>query len=240
MNNESEKPRYWVVVPAAGIGKRMGSETPKQYLQLGEKLVIEHTLSRLAAHEKIHKMVVVIGADDDYWQDVTLPTIAEIVTVVGGAERCHSVFNGLDALHGEASPDDWVLVHDAARPCLRLADIECLINTLECHDVGGILGIPVADTMKRSGTSNTIIETVSREHLWRALTPQMFRFGTLYDALSSANAAGALITDEASAIEWAGYAPRMVEGHADNIKITQPQDLALAGLYLQQQKASNL
>lgn len=236
MKNDSMQLRYWVVVPAAGVGKRMGSDIPKQYMALGDHLVIEHTLSHLAEHPMIQKIVVAIGADDSYWQDVVPPAEADIVTVVGGHERCHSVFNGLQALSAEAERDDWVLVHDAARPCLRLEDIEHLITTLADHEVGGILGIPVADTMKRSSASNTIIETVSREHLWRALTPQMFRFGLLYDALSAANAEGALITDEASAIEWSGLAPRMVEGHADNIKITRPQDLSLAALYLRQQK----
>ncbi len=232
----SSKPSFWAVVPAAGIGKRMGSEIPKQYLPLGGRMVIEHTLARLASHPKINKIVVSIGADDHYWKDVLHPTAAEVVSVTGGAERCDSVFNGLQALRGEAAADDWVLVHDAARPCLRIADIEKLMATLKEHPVGGVLGLPVADTMKRSDVAGTIIETVSRARLWRALTPQMFRFGMLYHALSRARDSDVLITDEASAIEWTGFSPRMVEGHGDNIKITQPHDLSLAALYLQQQK----
>ncbi len=232
----SSEPHFWAVVPAAGIGKRMGREIPKQYLPLGDQMVIEHTLDHLASHPKINKIVVSIGAGDHYWRYVSPPTTAEVVSVTGGAERCDSVFNGLDALRGEAVADDWVLVHDAARPCLRVADIETLMATLKGHPVGGILGLPVADTMKRSDASGVIIETVSRVQLWRALTPQMFRFGILYDALSRARDSGVLITDEASAIEWAGFSPRMVEGHGDNIKITQPHDLSLAALYLQQQK----
>ena len=240
MSSDVFLPNYWVVVPAAGVGKRMGSNIPKQYLPLGDRLVIEHTLAHLAAHPQISKIVVAIGDEDGYWRDVRLPDDAEVMTVIGGAERCHSVFNGLQSLKGQAHDQDWVLVHDAARPCLRVADIASLISTLCDHPVGGILGLPVADTMKRSDNSGSIIDTVSRENLWRALTPQMFRFGMLYDALQRANEARVLITDEASAIEWAGFVPRMVEGHADNIKITQPQDLSLAALYLQQQKDTTL
>jgi len=228
--------KYWAVVPAAGVGKRMGADRPKQYLPLAGKRVIEHTLARLASHPRIAKIVVAIGAEDDYWREVRLPEQAEVQRVEGGAKRCHSVFNGLEAIKHAAGENDWVLVHDAARPCLRVADIEHLITTLVAHPVGGILGIPVADTMKRSRADGTIVETVCRDNLWRAVTPQMFRFGMLYDALGRANRANALITDEASAIEWAGLAPRMVEGRADNIKITQPQDLKLAELFLQQQK----
>ncbi|MCF6219016.1 MAG: 2-C-methyl-D-erythritol 4-phosphate cytidylyltransferase [Gammaproteobacteria bacterium] len=232
----SSAPRFWAVVPAAGIGKRMGGEIPKQYLPLGGRMVIEHTLDRLACHPKVNKIVVSIAADDHYWKDVSLPETAEVVSVTGGAERCDSVFNGLEKLCDEAAVDDWVLVHDAARPCLRVADIETLMATLKEHPVGGILGLPVADTMKRSDAAGAIVETVSRARLWRALTPQMFRFGMLYDALLAGRDSNTLITDEASAIEWAGFSPCMVEGHADNIKITQPHDLSLATLYLQQQK----
>ncbi|VAW89027.1 2-C-methyl-D-erythritol 4-phosphate cytidylyltransferase [hydrothermal vent metagenome] len=236
MSSKLVPPRFWAVVPAAGVGKRMGSQIPKQYLPLGNRLVIEHTLTHLAAHPKINRIVVAIGADDGYWKDITCPDTAKIVAVAGGKERCDSVFNGLQALRREAAADDWVLVHDAARPCLRVADVESLITTLRDHPVGGILGLPVADTMKRSDATGLIVETVSRERLWRALTPQMFRFGLLYDALLNAKNSDVTITDEASAIEWAGFSPRMVEGHADNIKITQPEDLSLAILYLQQQE----
>ncbi len=236
MNSKLTSPRFWAVVPAAGVGKRMGRQIPKQYLPLGDRLVIEHTLTHLALHPKINKIVVAIGANDSYWKNITHPDTADVVAVVGGEERCDSVFNGLQALRSEAAADDWVLVHDAARPCLRVADVENLITTLRDHPVGGILGLPVADTMKRSDATGLIVETVSRVLLWRALTPQMFRFGLLYDALLNARGSDATITDEASAIEWAGFSPRMVEGHADNIKITRPQDLSLAALYLQQQE----
>lgn len=240
MINNATSTRYWVVVPAAGVGKRMASAIPKQYLPLLDKRVIEHTLNQLAAHAKIQKIVVVIGENDDYWRDVKLPSGVEVETATGGEERCHSVFNGLSALKPFTADDDWVLVHDAARPCLRVEDIERLISQLDQHPVGGILGLPAADTMKRSDADGTIIDTVCRENLWRALTPQMFRFGMLYEALDRANNENAVITDEASAIEWAGFLPKMVEGHADNIKITQPQDLTLAALYLQQQKEQKL
>jgi 2-C-methyl-D-erythritol 4-phosphate cytidylyltransferase len=178
--------------------------------------------------------VVAIGAEDGYWSAPTLP--AAIETVVGGSERCHSVFNALERLSGRADPADWVLVHDAARPCLRREDIDALLESLDGHPVGGLLGLPLADTVKRTDRDGEVVETVPREGLWRALTPQMFRLGTLHEALSRAISAGVLVTDEAAAVERMGLRPKMVEGHADNIKITRPQDLALARLYLSQQE----
>jgi 2-C-methyl-D-erythritol 4-phosphate cytidylyltransferase len=158
-----------------------------------------------------------------------------LLSASGGEERCHSVLNALTALQKVADESDWVLVHDAARPCLRSEDIDHLLAELTDHPVGGLLGLPVADTMKRTDADDSVIETVSREHLWRALTPQMFRLGELYDALDGALKRDELVTDEASAMELAGKAPKMVEGHGDNIKITRPQDLRFAELYLAEQ-----
>ena len=230
-------PRYWAVIPAAGLGARMGAASPKQYLSLRGKSVLQHTLSRIAGHPGIAATVLVIAAEDTHW-----PRIAgnfagcSLLIAHGGAERCHSVMNGLRALAAHAVPQDWVLVHDAARPCVRRADIDALITQLRDHAVGGLLGIPVADTMKRSDEQGNVIATVQREGLWRALTPQMFRYGMLSQALQAAIDQGETVTDEAAAMEIAGFTPRMVEGHADNIKITRPQDLALAELYLQQQE----
>jgi 2-C-methyl-D-erythritol 4-phosphate cytidylyltransferase len=159
-----------------------------------------------------------------------------VETVTGGAERCHSVLNGLEQLAGTAGVDDWVLVHDAARPCVRRQDIEMLMSRFEDHAVGGLLGLPVADTMKQVDSDSMILKTVERDGLWRALTPQMFRLGPLRDALQQAIASGVMVTDDAAAMEMAGYRARMVEGQADNIKITRPADLQLAEFYLQSGK----
>ena len=224
------------MIPAAGAGSRMGAALPKQYLELSGKTVLEHSVNRIASHPLIHGVMVVIAPGDQHFQRLKLPGRKTVLITPGGAERCHSVFNGLSTLAEHAAQDDWVLVHDAARPCVRGEDITRLIDTLRDHPVGGLLGVPVADTMKRSDREGNVIATVEREGLWRALTPQMFRLGVLHKALAAVLSQGLLVTDEAQAVEAAGHAPRMVEGHADNIKITRPQDLALAQLYLQQQE----
>lgn len=229
-------PRCFAVVPAAGVGRRMGSGVPKQYLPLAGRTVIEHTLARITAHPRIVSTVVAISPGDDYWPEVAARLApARIAMAEGGSERCHSVLNALECLAAIAGEDDWVLVHDAARPCIRAGDIERLVTTLLDHPVGGLLGLPVSDTVKRADARDEVIETVSREGLWRALTPQMFRIGPLREALRAALAMDRLVTDEAAAMELAGHRPRMVEGQADNIKITRPGDLALAELYLQLQ-----
>lgn len=230
--------RFWSVVPAAGVGNRMGATIPKQYLSLHGKTVIEHTLSRLATHPLISGVVVAISADDQHWQQLDLTAFNNIHTAEGGLERCHSVLNGLQLLSTFADQDDWVLVHDAARPCIHHDDISLMIKTLTDHPVGGLLGLPVADTMKRTNPEADVLQTVSRDNLWRALTPQMFRLGRLHQALQSALDDHFLVTDEASAIEHIGLKPRMVEGRADNIKITRPDDLSLAEMYLAQQEKS--
>lgn len=226
---------YWAVVPAAGIGKRMGSDIPKQYLKLHGKTIIEHTLQRLSQIDAIEGIVVAIAKDDPWWPDLQLDITKPLNVVNGGAERCHTVQNGLYALKGKCTPDDWVLVHDAARPCVRVEDIDSMIQQLSKHEVGGLLGMPVRDTMKRTDDSSRVQKTVDREQLWHALTPQMFRYELLSKSLSQALNDQFLVTDEASAVEHAGYQPLMVEGHADNIKITRPEDLALADFYLQHQ-----
>jgi len=222
-------PNYWALVPAAGIGSRMGSQRPKQYLHLRNKPILQHTLERLNL-PAIAGIVVCVAEDDPYWETLTLPM--PVMRVNGGAERCHSVLNGLQALQQQAQPDDWVLVHDAARPCVRQADIEKLMTELAHHPVGGLLAVPVRDTMKRAGASLEIVETVNREGLWHALTPQMFRLEALSNALQSLLSRGEHVTDDAQAMEKMGLCPVLIEGHADNIKITHPQDLSLAELYL--------
>lgn len=227
-------PRYWAMVPAAGAGKRMGSAVPKQYLSLAGRPVIAHTLASLLDHPRIDGVAVAIGAGDEWWPTVAaeLNAAKPLRVVTGGAERCHSVLNGLEALSEPAQPEDWVLVHDAARPCLTGGDLDRLIDTLADDPVGGLLAVPVRDTLKQADDAGRVAATVDRSRLWHALTPQMFRLGMLHEALSAALARGLLVTDEAAAMEVAGFAPRLVEGRADNLKITRPEDLALAEFYL--------
>lgn len=229
----SNSKTYWAVVPAAGVGRRMGSDIPKQYLLLNGRRVIEHTLQRLLNHPQIKQTLVALSPDDEWWPGTDYANHADVITVDGGTERCYSVLNALNRLSEIAAEDDWVLVHDAARPCLRSGDVDALIEQLNNHPVGGILGMPVRDTMKRADESGQIAETVCREGLWHAFTPQMFRLGMLRSALSQALEQGMQVTDEASAMELAGHSPRLIEGHPDNIKITRPEDLALAAFYLQ-------
>jgi 2-C-methyl-D-erythritol 4-phosphate cytidylyltransferase len=229
--------RYWVVIPAAGVGTRMGAAIPKQYLPLAGRPLIAHALRRLAGHPRVAGVVVVLAGDDRWWGSVDLDGHEHLRRAEGGAERCHSVVNGLEALAAEAHEDDWVLVHDAARPCVRRADVDRLMDEVGDDPVGGLLGLPVRDTMKRADAHGRVIETVSREGLWHALTPQMFRYGLLRRALAGALAAGRLVTDEAQAVERAGGRPRMVEGSPDNLKVTRPEDLALAETFLAAQGA---
>ncbi|MEJ2180468.1 MAG: 2-C-methyl-D-erythritol 4-phosphate cytidylyltransferase, partial [Gammaproteobacteria bacterium] len=177
-------------------------------------------------------VVVAVAADDQRWDELKFQTNKPIIKTLGGEERCHSVKNALYEVSRHGNEQDWVLVHDAARPCLRHEDLNKLIAQLSDHMVGGLLAYPVKDTMKRSDDKQRIIETVDRNGLWHALTPQMFRLHLLRDALNKAIDDGFLVTDEASAVEHAGYKPKLVEGGSDNIKITNPEDLSLAEFYL--------
>ena len=233
MNNGCE---IWAVIPAAGIGKRMQSDIPKQYLNLVGRPVIEHTINRLLAVEKVRGVVVSLQADDPYWPDVHFESDMPVYLAAGGNERCHSVINALDTLSGLAdykSGITWALVHDAVRPCVSIDDISNLIEYASVSEAGGLLAMPVRDTMKRQDKNQRVSQTVDRTGLWHALTPQLFPCDTLRMALKTAVAAGLLVTDESSAMEHAGYHPRLVEGREDNIKITRPADLHLAGLLMQ-------
>ena len=223
---------FWAVVPAAGSGQRMGAAVPKQYLPLRGRVVLDHALAALLGHPEVRGAFVAVAADDRRWRACEHARDPRVRWVTGGAERCHSVLRALEALAGEAAADDWVLVHDAARPCLSAADLGRLVDGLRDDPVGGLLGVPVRDTMKRCTADGSIVETVDRAGLWHAYTPQMFRVGLLTSALRAAVAAGAVVTDEAAAVERAGLAPRVVEGSYGNIKVTRPQDLALAELFL--------
>lgn len=214
----------------------MGTDTPKQYLKIRGLFILEHTVSRFMQLAVIDGVVVVISKDDCYWTETKLSRYKKIMTTTGGKERYHSVLNGLRILGDVAGDRDWVLVHDAARPCVRTDDIQKLISEISDHSAGGLLGIRVRDTMKRTDPKNQIIETVSREGLWHALTPQMFRMGDLRLAIETAITENLDITDEAQAMEFAGFKPKFVSGHPDNIKITHMSDLPMAELFLEQQE----
>lgn len=229
------EPSRWAVIPAAGKGRRMGSEVPKQYLSLGGRAVIDHTVERLLFHPALDGVYLALDEQDRLWEETVFADHPDLVRVKGGDERAYSVLNVLRVLSERASPDDWVLVHDAARPCVRREDIDRLIEVAELHPVGAVLGSTLHDTIKRTNAQGCIETTVDRNDLWRAFTPQMFRLGKLMDALAGALQAGVLVTDEASALEWSGEHPQMVRGHPDNIKITQPADLELASFFLERQ-----
>ena len=274
--------RYWLVMPAAGVGRRFGESIPKQYADLHGRTVIEWSLAPFLYDSRCLGVVVVLGHKDAYWPSVasrlpdvtdttrasganlaaaladatrvaervaertgdaanegftdpglSLPTepavtLPKVTTTPGGGERSHSVRNGLAALAGRAASDDWVLVHDAARPCVSRQDVDRLLERANTHAVGGILAAPAADTLKRAGENKEIIQTIDRTSLWRALTPQMFRYGRLCEALDRAHGEGRTPTDEAQALEWLGERPLVVEGSTTNLKITGADDLVIA------------
>ncbi len=230
------EPAFWAIVPAAGSGERMQAGRPKQYLELRGRPVIVHTLERLANFPALRGMVVGLAPDDRHWSNLHSLPAKLLSTYAGGRERAVTVLNGLRALAAHADPGDWVLVHDAVRPCLRTGDIAKLAATVGDHPDGGLLGVPVTDTVKRADPDGRAIETVARERLWRALTPQMFRLAVLQQALERALRDNIVITDEAAAIEYNGGRPLLVAGQADNIKITYTNDLALAEFYMQRQE----
>lgn len=216
---------YWVVVVAAGFGNRLKSSLPKQYLPLKGKPILSHTLDCFLDLPFFEKIVTVVHANDSHWKTLGYDQHPKILLTHGGEERCHSVLNGLKALESMADLNDWVLVHDAARPYLKKSDIEKLLQEVGDHPVGGLLGVPMRDTVKRVDITKSVLETVDRNELWCAYTPQMFRFGLLLDALQTAMNSHQIVSDEASAIELMGLKPLMVEGCRDNIKITYPEDL---------------
>ncbi len=217
----------WFVVPAAGASRRMAAAIPKPYLPLAGKTVLEHSLAPLLAHPRIRGGVVVTAADDRRWSALPPALRDRVQRATGGPERAHSVLNGLRAL-AAAGDHDWVLVHDAARPCLSAPELDALIGACEDDEVGGLLAVPLADTLKRDDAAGRVQATVDRAQLWRALTPQMFSRQLLLRALESALAGGQNPSDEAAAVEHLGLAPRLVEGSSLNVKITRPADLAFA------------
>lgn len=213
------------IIPASGVGSRMNAPLPKQYLQLQGKTILEHTLSIFLEHPQISKVVVAVSQTDEYYPDIALLKSPRIQIVFGGETRADSVFNALQVL----AKEDWALVHDAARPCLKRSDLDKLLQIEDAH--GAILATPAIDTMKRAN-GDKIAHTEDRSTLWHALTPQFFPAESLKQALQSAFAKQQTVTDEASAMELAGFQPQLVSGRSDNLKITRPEDLALAEFYL--------
>ena len=219
-------PAFWAVIPAAGVGARMAADRPKQYLQLGGLTILEHSLLCFLDHPRLEGLVVSLAVDDPYWPTLPCALDSRIQQVAGGKERADSVLNALLHLHANGADDnDWVLVHDAARPNLARSDLDNLLGELAHDPVGGLLAVPAKDTLKRADTNGRVTETVDRSLIWQAYTPQMFRLGALHRALADSLVSNVAITDEASAIEWAGQSPRLIEGRADNIKVTRPEDL---------------
>ena len=227
-------PRHYAIVPAAGSGSRFGAEKPKQYLDLLGRPLIFHTLKALTTCPDIERVWVVLAPDDPWWPRYDWSELgAKLETVrCGGATRAESVTNGLQAAAMVAADDDWVLVHDAARPCISAAMLDALFADLAQDPVGGILAVPVADTLKRADTEQRVAATEPRDGLWQAQTPQMFRYGLLGDALQKCRD----VTDEAGAVEALGLKPKLVRGDATNLKVTYPADLALAAMILRARK----
>ena len=226
-NNEP----LWCVVPAAGRGARYAADVPKQYVKIAGKPVLRWTLERLAAHPRVAGLVVVLSSDDRYWSGDAEIDGKPLLKVIGGSERSDSVLAGLRALSTRVDPCSFVLVHDAARPCVTPADINALI--IQGTAAGGaLLAAPVRDTLKRSDASRRVSATEPRESLWCALTPQMFRLGELVAALESSTAQGIKVRDEAMAMELAGFQPLLVEGRADNLKLTTSSDTGAIEYFL--------
>lgn len=218
--------RYFGLIPAAGSGARFGAAVPKQYAEIAGRPMLFHAVRALAAHPAIEVVFVVLAVDDRRYAQVDWSMFGDRVAPLfcGGPTRRASVHNGLIAMANTVDPDDWVLVHDAARPCLDADTLARLIDALGSDAVGGILAVPVADTLKRAGEDGRIARTESREGLWQAQTPQMFRHGVLAHALGGAED----VTDEAAAVEAMGLAPRLVTGSARNLKVTYPDEVAVA------------
>lgn len=223
---------FWVVIPAAGTGSRMGQTLPKQYINMGGRPILQRSIEIFFQRPEITGVVVAIADEDSHWQTIMFNEELPITAVTGGNDRCHSVYNALKYLDIVAEEEDWVLVHDAARPCLSLVDLSKLIESLVEDTVGGLLAYREIDTLKLADDEGLIQKTLDRTHIWHAMTPQMFRYGALKAALAAAIEADNLVTDEAGAMELAGFHPRLIEGQRSNIKITNSYDLLLAAQYL--------
>jgi len=231
--------RVWAIVPAAGIGSRMQADKPKQYLVLKNKTVLEHTLERLLLIPGLEKIFVALRGDDSAWSSLDISRHHKIVAVAGGESRHQSVSNCLNHCKDQASADDWILVHDAARPCVSILKIKALLATIEDHPIGGILASPVSDTLKRINSNSEIIDTVDRDALFRAHTPQVFRYQILQSAFVNLEKNDLTPTDEAMAVEALGEKPVIVEDSKTNIKITESEDMYLAEMILNMQSQAH-
>jgi 2-C-methyl-D-erythritol 2,4-cyclodiphosphate synthase/2-C-methyl-D-erythritol 4-phosphate cytidylyltransferase len=237
-------PKFWVIIPAAGIGARMQIDTPKQYLQIENKTLLEHTIACFLDHSAFDTVLVGLSGQDTYFEGYGLNLISGIETFEGGSERADTVLNGLEFISNQANADDWVWVHDAARPCLSREEIDLLIRALKQNVTGIVLGVPISDTLKRVFQSeNTaslpqIKETVDRSALWRAMTPQIFKYSDLRKALEFCRDNNKFITDEASAVEKVGQQASMIHGSEQNIKVTLPADLIKVRVYLAKKQNS--
>jgi 2-C-methyl-D-erythritol 4-phosphate cytidylyltransferase len=231
MSTEPAK-NIWGLVPAAGSGLRMGCATPKQYVVLHGQPMVWHSVQALRTHPRMHRVVVAIDEADRYWDTLGLSKSLADCTVLrcGGSNRAQTVFNALQAMADRVQAADWVLVHDAARPCLIASALNRLFHEVEGDEVGGLLALPVRDTLKRAQPNGRVERTEPREGFWQAQTPQMFRYELLMRALSAGDLSR--VTDEASAVEALGLRPKLVHGSAQNIKVTYPEDVALAHRFL--------
>jgi 2-C-methyl-D-erythritol 4-phosphate cytidylyltransferase len=228
------------VLPAAGTGSRMGGDLPKQYMQVAGATLLEHSLRALLDCEQITAVVVALHAQDTRAAALAVFQEPRVQTVTGAEQRSGSVLAGLEHLLSMAAPQDWVLVHDAARPCLAAEDIQRLIAVVTASGTGGILAEPIVDTVKQASQDSLVVHTLDRASLWRAQTPQMFRLDELYQALARAQARGLAVTDEACAMEMAGYPVQLIAASSGNLKVTVPADLSLAAWYLQTRTANAL
>jgi 2-C-methyl-D-erythritol 4-phosphate cytidylyltransferase len=219
---------FHVIIPAAGAGSRMANVLPKQYLLLAGKPMISHTIQVFFNHPRIASIHLALHPDDEFWRSLTLESASKLkLHYTGGKSRSETVLNTLQAI--EVADDDWVLVHDAARPGLTHKLLDSLLNTLENDEVGGLLALPLSDTLKQADAENRAEKTIPRDSLWQAQTPQMFKYGVLKHALQANTGAAsrAYFTDEAEAIEALGLSPKLVQGELRNLKITYPQDLEM-------------
>lgn len=232
-------PQYFLVLPAAGSGRRMRRDAPKQYLEIAGKTLLQHSLERLGSLPEVTRIAVALAAGDTAWANVAqrLPPelTGKLLTATGGTARMQSVSNALAALRPFAADDDWVLVHDAVRPCVHPADVRKLIQELATEEAGGLLAVPVRETLKESDGGQHVVRTIDRSRIWQAATPQMFRFAVLERAMQQVAVRKRTATDEAAAVEELGLPVRLVAGRADNLKVTYPDDLLLAAVVLEAQ-----
>lgn len=234
MNSE----HIWAIIPAAGIGARMNSDIPKQYVKIEDKSILEYSINRFLEHSKIYKVVVALSPNDTYWEDLPYKDNPRVLTTTGGKDRVDSVKAALSFIlenggaENEATDADWVMVHDAARPCLSSRHIDDLITSKSTSPDGAILAVGAIDTIKQANKRQTIEKTIDRETVWLAQTPQFFPLRSLSHAIDNALIEGQTITDEASAMEFAGYHPSLVIGSRKNLKITEQEDLLLASIWL--------